>query len=107
MPEMIRRDAEFVGSWLKAERRLVEMTVSATNEFLGAVVRHRWVFEKTDAGEFSATQPSLFDGKVVAPKLGDLLEKLSRFVAAATDLSERTTREGNDAGPRREGGVQP
>lgn len=77
---------EFVGRWHHAERNLVGMTVSATEQFLGERPPGPWVFEKEAGGEYSATQPALFEGKVVAPKLGDLLEKLRRFVAAAANL---------------------
>lgn len=82
---MGRGSIEFVGRWPKAERNLVEMSVSATEQFLGVRPPGPWVFAKGDGGEFSATQPAVFAGKLAAAKLPDLLEKLRRAVAAASE----------------------
>ncbi|HEX3560393.1 MAG TPA: hypothetical protein VHU19_14390 [Pyrinomonadaceae bacterium] len=48
----------FRGEWAAAERRLVEMCVSAVDEYLDAHMPEPWVFEKAPGG-FSVTQPSL------------------------------------------------
>lgn len=86
-------NVELVGRWSSRERNLVEAAVRAAEDFLGAGRPRPWVFEKKGGGEFSATQPSLFEGKLAAAKLPDLLEKLRRAVAAAAQAG------GGEGGP--------
>lgn len=88
---MSRSGIEFVGRWATAERRLVEAAVRAADDYLGACRPRPWVFEKKAGGEFSATQLSLFEGKLAAAKLHDLLEELRHAVAAATPAAPALT----------------
>jgi hypothetical protein len=79
---------EFVGRWPNAERRLAEGAVRAAEEYLGTRMPRPWVFELKAGGEFSLTQRSLFEGKLAAAKLPDLLEKLHSVAAAAGEGGE-------------------
>jgi hypothetical protein len=74
---------QFVGEWRRCERRIVELSVSATDEFLGAHMPEPWTFTKGAAG-FSVTQPSLLEDIEEASKLIDLLEQLRHAVVAAS-----------------------
>ena len=73
---------QFVGNWPTGERRLVERTVAATDEYLGAHMPGPWVFEKGDGG-YSVTQSSLFEVKQTRLKLGNLLERIRGAAADA------------------------
>lgn len=73
---------EFVGAWGRGERRIVERTVAAVDEYVGAHMPRPWVFARDDVG-FSVEQPSLFDGRLTRAKLGDLLEAIRHETAKA------------------------
>ena len=72
----------FVGDWGRGERRLVELSVAAADDFLGAHMPAPWVFSKGRGG-FTATQPSLLEGGAKASKLGDLLDQVRSAAAGA------------------------
>jgi hypothetical protein len=73
---------QFVGDWGRGERRLVESTVAAVDEYLSAHMPGPWSFKKGAEG-FSLTQGSLVVGELSARKLGDLLEQLRRVTTNA------------------------
>jgi hypothetical protein len=72
----------FVGDWRRGERRIVELTVAATDEFLGAQMPEAWTFTKGGGG-FTLTQPSLIEGGAEATHLADVLEQIRHAAAAA------------------------
>lgn len=72
----------FTGDWRRGERRIVELTVSATDEFLGAHMPAPWTFTK-GAGGFGVTQPSLLEAEAEATNLADLLEQIRQVAVAA------------------------
>jgi hypothetical protein len=72
----------FVGDWRRCERRIVELTVAATDDFLGAHMPEPWTFTKGRGG-FTVTQPSLIEGGAEGAHLADVLEQIRHAAAAA------------------------
>jgi hypothetical protein len=91
---------QFVGDWRRCERRIVGLTVSATDDFLGAHMPAPWVFTKGGGG-FTVTQPSLLEAEAEAANLVDLLEQI-RHAATAASMWVTDGEEPEERGTKRE-----